>query len=95
MTEAPDDASRETEISGLPDGVGTADPAAAPDRPARPTTGDRAVDDVLAAFDRALAEGPLAQAEAAAEAHRALQARLTTPAPPPAAPGEARPAPRR
>ena len=60
--------------------------------PARPTTGDRAVDDALAAFDRALDEGPQAQAEAAAEAHRALQARLTTPAP--QTPGEARPGPR-
>jgi hypothetical protein len=65
------------------------------DRPARPVTGDRTVDDVLAAFDRTLGEGPAAQAEAAAEAHRALQARLTAPTPPPAAPGEARPGPRR
>lgn len=62
----------------------------------RPLTGDRAVDDALAAFDRALGEGPDVQATAAAEAHRALQARLTgPPAPaPPAAPGEARPGPR-
>jgi hypothetical protein len=65
------------------------------DRPARPVTGDRAVDDALAAFDRALGDGPAAQAEAAAEAHRALQARLTAPPPPPAVPGEARPGPRR
>lgn len=64
----------------------------APHRPGRPTTGDRAVDDALAAFDRALAEGPHGQTEAVAEAHRALQARLTTPAP--AAPGEVRPGPR-
>lgn len=75
--------------SAVPAGGGQA-PEAGSDRPARPLTGDRAVDDVLAAFDRALDEGPGAQAEAAAEAHRALQARLTTPAPP-AAPGEARP----
>lgn len=63
--------------------------------PVRPVTGDRAVDDALAAFDRALGEGPAGQAEAAAQAHRALQSRLTTPSPPPAAPGEARPGPRR
>lgn len=75
-----------------PDGRGPAQPEAGP---VRPVTGDRAVDDALAAFDRALGDGPLAQAEAAAEAHRALQARLTTPAAPPAAPGEARPGPRR
>lgn len=72
----------------------SAGPAAA-ERPERPVTGDRAVDDALAAFDRALGEGPSAQAAAAAEAHRALQARLTSPAPSPAAPGEARPGPRR
>ncbi len=60
----------------------------------RPVTGDRAVDDALAAFDRALHEGTHGQAEAAAEAHRALQARLTTPAPPAAATGQARPGPR-
>lgn len=65
------------------------------DGTARPVTGDRAVDDALAAFDRALADGPEAQAEAAAAAHRALQARLTAPTPPPPAPGEARPGPRR
>lgn len=58
----------------------------------RPVTGDRAVDDALAAFDRALEDGPQGSAEAAAQAHRALQARLTTPTPP--APGQARPGPR-
>ncbi|GGK73962.1 hypothetical protein [Ornithinimicrobium pekingense] len=61
---------------------------------ARPVTGDRAVDDALAAFDRALGEGPQAEAEAAAAAHRALQARLTGPPTPPVPPGEARPGPR-
>lgn len=60
--------------------------------PTRPTTGDRAVDDALADFDRALREGSAAQVAAAAEAHRALQARLT--APPVEQPGEARPGPR-
>lgn len=63
--------------------------------PVRPVTGDRAVDDALADFDRALGDGPGVHAEAAAAAHRALQARLTTPSPPAAAPGEARPGPRR
>lgn len=66
-----------------------------PAEPERPVTGDRAVDDALAAFDRALGEGPGVQAEAAAQAHRTLQARLTAPPPPAAAPGEARPGPRR
>ncbi|GAA1182103.1 hypothetical protein GCM10009584_25260 [Ornithinimicrobium humiphilum] len=64
-----------------------------PPAPERPVTGDRGVDDVLAAFDRAVAEGPGAHAEAAAEAHRTLQARLTSP-PEPAPPGQARPGPR-
>lgn len=87
------------QMSGSPDpSQGSTSPdrgTSTPGRPARPTTGDRAVDDALAAFDRALAEGPGAQPEAAAEAHRALQARLTTPTPPAAAPGEARPGPGR
>jgi hypothetical protein len=82
----------ETETAGAgPEGS----TAAGSDLPARPVTGDRAVDDALAAFDRALGEGSAAQVAAAAEAHRVLQARLTTPPPPPAAPGEARPGPRR
>lgn len=63
-------------------------------RPSSPRTGDRAVDDALAAFDRAATGSAADQVEAAAEAHRALQARLTTPTPPPAAPGQARPGPR-
>lgn len=59
----------------------------------RPVTGDRLVDEALAAFDDALGTAPGEQLAAATEAHRALQARLTTPTPP-AAPGEARPGPR-
>lgn len=65
-------------------------PTAAP-----PRTGDRAVDDALAAFDETRHADPATRLAAATEAHRALQARLTAPAPPPAAPGEARPGPRR
>lgn len=61
----------------------------------RPRTGDRAVDDALAAFDRTVAEGPEAHVAAAAEAHRALQSRLTSPPVEPPAPGRARPGPPR
>lgn len=61
----------------------------------RPGTGDRDVDDALAAFDRTLEEGTGAHVAAAAEAHRALQARLTTPPAQPPAPGRARPGPPR
>jgi hypothetical protein len=60
----------------------------------RPTTGDRAVDDILGGFDAALAGDPAAQVVAATAAHRALQERLTAPTPPPPGPGEARPGPR-
>lgn len=59
-----------------------------------PVTGDRSVDDALAALARGLDAEPAAQVEAVTEAHRALQARLTSPAPAPA-PGEARPEPPR
>lgn len=62
---------------------------------ARPQTDDRAVDDALADFDRKVGEGPSAHVEAAAEAHRALQSRLTSPASQPPAPGQARPGPSR
>lgn len=95
MNDGPSDIPRTANPSAPEDGVGpAADETATP--AARPSTGDRAVDDALAAFDRALSDGPAAQAEAAAAAHRALQSRLTTPAtPPPAAPGEARPGPSR
>lgn len=58
-----------------------------------PRTGDRAVDDVLARLDDGLQGDAAAQVEAVTEAHRALQARLTAPPPPPAQPGEARPGP--
>lgn len=65
------------------------------DRPratdSRPRTGDRAVDDALAAFDRTAAEGPEAHVDAAAEAHRALHSRLTSPPAPTSGPGPARP----
>lgn len=58
-------------------------------------TGDRVVDDAVAAFVSALDGEPAEQLEAAAEAHRALQTRLTSPTPPPPAPpGAARPGPR-
>ena len=60
----------------------------------RPETGDRAVDDALAAFDRAVSGGPAAHVGAAAEAHRALQSRLTSPPAEPPPPGQARPGPR-
>jgi hypothetical protein len=60
----------------------------------RPTTGDQAVDDILADFDDAPAGDPAAQVVAAAAAHRALQERLTVPTPPSPGPGEARPGPR-
>lgn len=63
----------------------------APARTTRPVTGDRAVDDALAQLDRALDGDPQQQLEAATEAHRLLQARLTTPTP--AEPGQARPGP--
>jgi hypothetical protein len=66
-----------------------------PDRGVPPVTGDRTVDDALAAFERALQGPPGAEVEAATEAHRALQSRLTMPAPAAPAPGEARPGPRR
>jgi hypothetical protein len=66
----------------------------APERPVPPVTGDRTVDDALSAFERALQATPGAQVDAAAEAHRTLQARLTTPSPAAPAPGEARPGPR-
>ncbi len=76
--------------------AGTTGPEPAPDRAdvPRPQTGDRVVDDALAAFDRAAAEGPSAHVEAATEAHRALQARLTTSPAEPPPPGQARPGPR-
>lgn len=83
-----------TAPTGPEQGSGGAGPLPEDPTP-RPVTGDRAVDDALASFDRALGDGPAAQAEAAAEAHRALQARLTAPATQPAVPGEARPGPRR
>lgn len=63
--------------------------------PTRPSTGDRQLDDALAAFDRTVAEGTGSHVAAAAEAHRALQARLTSPPPEPPAPGAARPGPPR
>jgi hypothetical protein len=72
------------------DGPGTSRP---PSTPAPPVTGDRAVDDVLVDLARALDDGPAERVEALTEAHRALQARLTSPVPPAAAPGEARPGP--
>ena len=62
----------------------------------RPVTGDRVVDEALASFDAAATEDPAAQLAAATEAHRLLQARLTTPTPAePAPPGQARPGPPR
>ncbi|AXH95061.1 hypothetical protein [Ornithinimicrobium avium] len=61
----------------------------------RPRTGDRAVDDALAAFDRTVAEGAKTHVAAAAEAHRALQSRLTSPPVEPPAPGQGRPGPPR
>lgn len=72
------------------------DPAPSEDTVAhRPTTGDRAVDEALEQFDRAVRGDAAQQLAAATEAHRALQARLTAPAAPPPPPGEARPGPRR
>lgn len=57
-----------------------------PGPPPPPVTGDRAVDDALAAFARSL-DGPAdEQLGAATAAHRALQARLASP-PPPGSPG--------
>lgn len=74
-----------------PEHAGAGDAA----RRSRPTTGDRAVDDALAAFDRTVEEGTGSHVGAAAEAHRALQARLTSPPAEPPAPGQARPGPPR
>lgn len=62
------------------------------DRP-RPSTGDPAVDRVLQDLDERLATTPEEQVDAVAEAHRVLQARLSSPTPP-APPGQARPGPR-
>ncbi|MFX0538815.1 hypothetical protein ACQBAT_09105 [Ornithinimicrobium sp. Y1847] len=59
-----------------------------------PHTGDRAVDEALAAFAEGANGSPTEQVEAATEAHRALQARLTAPARQPDPPGQARPGPR-
>ncbi|WP_134773538.1 hypothetical protein [Ornithinimicrobium flavum] len=61
--------------------------------PPRPSTGDPAVDRVLEDLDDGLASAPEDQVGLVTEAHRLLQARLTSPAPP-APPGQARPGPR-
>lgn len=58
---------------------------------APPTTGDPGVDRALRELEVALADDPSGQVEAVSQAHRALQARLTAPAPPPPPPGQARP----
>lgn len=58
-----------------------------------PTTGDPGVDRVLRDLDEALSGDAAAQVEAVAEAHRLLQARLTSP-PQADPPGQARPGPR-
>lgn len=60
---------------------------------APPVTGDAGVDRVLKELQERLQDGPDEQVAAVTEAHRQLQARLTTPAPP-APPGQARPGPR-
>lgn len=44
-----------------------------------PTTGDDGVDEILVDFASVGAEPPQAQVEAAEEAHRRLQARLSSP----------------
>lgn len=78
-----------------PDG----DRPAADDGPARPVTGDADVDRVLEQLDTRLEQGleheldPVDPVEAVDEAHRRLQARLTTPTTS-APPGQARPGPR-
>lgn len=66
-----------------------------PTRPDPPSTGDRSVDEALSTFARSLDGPPGEQVEAAVEAHRALQARLTTPVPTSASPADARPGPSR
>lgn len=68
-------------------------PAEPAGQPARPVTGDSGVDRVLQELDGRLEGGTDEQVEAVTEAHRQLQARLTTPTPP-ASPGQARPGPR-
>lgn len=62
--------------------------------PAPPVTGDRAVDEALTALVRTLDGSPAERVEALTEAHRSLQARLTSPSPV-VGPADARPGPPR